>query len=82
VNNRITKELTWYGLTNKWILAPPQKKQKKKTKQKKKQNTHDTTHRPCETQEEGGTKCGRFSPTQKGKENNHERKREAKEKMG
>jgi hypothetical protein len=37
------------------------------------QNTHGTTHTPYETQEEGRPKCGCFSPTPKGEENNHHR---------
>ena len=40
----VTKEYRWCALTDKWILR------------KKAQNTHDTTHRPYEAQEEGRPK--------------------------
>jgi hypothetical protein len=35
------------------------------------QNTHDTTHRPYESQKEGRPKCKCFSPTEKGEQNSH-----------
>jgi hypothetical protein len=44
--------LTWYVLTDKWVLSKEHG-----------MNTHDTTHRPPEAQEEGRPKCGCFSPT-------------------
>jgi hypothetical protein len=49
------KNHTWYALTDKWILFQTV------------WNTHDTTHRPYETQEEGILKCRGFSPTHRWK---------------
>ena len=51
--NPITKELTCYVLTDKWILA-------QKLRIPKIQDTICKTH---ETQEEGRPKCGHFAPS-------------------
>jgi hypothetical protein len=51
--NTITKELTWYVLTDKWILA-------QKLRIPKIQDTICKTH---ETQEERRRKCGHFAPS-------------------
>jgi len=48
--NPVTKEHTWQAFTDKWILE-------------KAWNTHDTTHRSYEAQEEGRPKCECFSFT-------------------
>ena len=50
--NPITKEHTWYALTDKWILISPEA-----------WNTQDPIHRPHETQEEGRSKCRYFDPS-------------------
>ena len=50
LGNPITKEHTWYTLTDKWISS-------------KAQNTKDTIHRPNEAQEEGSPKYGYFNPS-------------------
>jgi hypothetical protein len=42
------EEVTWYALTDKWILA------------QELGNTQETIHRPHEVQEEGKLKCGLF----------------------
>jgi hypothetical protein len=49
--NIVTKEHTWYVLTDKWILG------------KKLQNTYDTIYRSYEVQKEWRQKCGCFSTT-------------------
>jgi hypothetical protein len=49
--NPVTKEHTWYALTDKWILAP------------KLGIPKDTIHNPYEAQEEGRPKCGCFRPS-------------------
>ena len=51
--NPITKELTWYVLTDKWILA-------QKFRIPKIQDTICKTH---ETQEEQRPNCGHFAPS-------------------
>ena len=66
----MTKEQTWYVLIDKWILA-------------KKGGAQNTTHRPCETQDQKGrSKCACFSPTHKGEENNHEMERKGGRDLG
>jgi hypothetical protein len=60
-DNPITKEYTWYALTDKWILISPV------------QNTQDTIHRPLEPHKEGRSQCEYFGPSYKGNQNTHGR---------
>ena len=59
--NPITKEHTWYALTDKWILA-------------QKQNAQDPICKTHETQEEGRPKCEYFVPPYNGEQNTHVRR--------
>jgi hypothetical protein len=61
--NPITKELTWYVFTDKWILA-------QKLRIPKIQDKICQTH---ETQEEWRPKCGHFAPSYNSEQNTHER---------